>query len=615
MSSSLGAASQEPSPTSLDVDARPAEIDSDQLASANKRIEELEERQMQQQLEIRRLEDALRKASLVPAAHFASAGRIRVPSNSTKSVEEMTSATSGAPSSQLSPRTASSANEAELALSLASGMEGDASPCLRKAMAAAASHVGALPPLQSEQEVTEEVQQEAFECRSLPASFPSTPEMPVRELPAMEMASFLSHWQSFHSGAACAETTDFSACTPGSPSYGLPEYGTPTAAASQVNADGDQGQFPEHVWYRVAFCGGICVRAAPDVDAPRTGLTMPCNEVFAVSEAIQSADHRMYLRLADGRGWVFDDSALFPEDPAVVQGHWAPAQQEHVFPTVVSQEVLPPPQVPPSHHSSLQPGDTQCVKSTLAVSSGSSPHSCQQAYSLGSVAAASAGPPLGVPVPPPPQAPAPHAVSHAAMLAPPVQVPSQVPVAWYRVAFCGGISVRIAPDVDAPRTGLTLPCHQVFAVAETVLGNDQRLYLRLMDGRGWVFDDIMLVPEDPAVLRVDAQALQVHRVPAQGTAHSPQAVAPGGWQPGAIPLTGVPLSRGAPSVSGASPGRPVLSTALPGNAQQPWVASVSPAGGLREMPAANAFAGTTRRWTRGKRGGLKKHRRRHQHVD
>lgn len=30
------------------------------------------------------------------------------------------------------------------------------------------------------------------------------------------------------------------------------------------------------------------------------------------------------LRLADGRGWAFDDSALFPHDPSVVRGYWQP---------------------------------------------------------------------------------------------------------------------------------------------------------------------------------------------------------------------------------------------------------------------------------------------------
>lgn len=36
------------------------------------------------------------------------------------------------------------------------------------------------------------------------------------------------------------------------------------------------------------------------------------------------ADGRVYLRLADGRGWAFDDTTLFPHDPAVIRGYWSP---------------------------------------------------------------------------------------------------------------------------------------------------------------------------------------------------------------------------------------------------------------------------------------------------
>lgn len=43
------------------------------------------------------------------------------------------------------------------------------------------------------------------------------------------------------------------------------------------------------------------------------------NATLAVAEEILGADGRVYLRLADGRGWAFDDSALFPHDPSVVR--------------------------------------------------------------------------------------------------------------------------------------------------------------------------------------------------------------------------------------------------------------------------------------------------------
>merc|ERR1711904_757724 len=48
------------------------------------------------------------------------------------------------------------------------------------------------------------------------------------------------------------------------------------------------------------------------------------NETFAVQQRIQGADGRVYLLLADYRGWAFDDSALMPHDPSVVRGRWNP---------------------------------------------------------------------------------------------------------------------------------------------------------------------------------------------------------------------------------------------------------------------------------------------------
>merc|ERR1712224_864985 len=43
-------------------------------------------------------------------------------------------------------------------------------------------------------------------------------------------------------------------------------------------------------------------------------------------ERIQGLDGRVYLLLADGRGWAFDDSALIPHDPSVVRGRWTPME-------------------------------------------------------------------------------------------------------------------------------------------------------------------------------------------------------------------------------------------------------------------------------------------------
>jgi len=76
--------------------------------------------------------------------------------------------------------------------------------------------------------------------------------------------------------------------------------------------------------FRVAYRGGIALRQVPYFDGARNGATLLHNEIFSVSEEIQGSDGRLYLRLADGRGWAFDDSALMPHDPSVVRGCWAP---------------------------------------------------------------------------------------------------------------------------------------------------------------------------------------------------------------------------------------------------------------------------------------------------
>jgi hypothetical protein len=76
--------------------------------------------------------------------------------------------------------------------------------------------------------------------------------------------------------------------------------------------------------YRVSHGAGVDIRKSPGFDAPKTDVTLYCNEIFAVSEEVQASDGRVYLLLADGRGWAFDDSALNPQYPSVVRGQWVP---------------------------------------------------------------------------------------------------------------------------------------------------------------------------------------------------------------------------------------------------------------------------------------------------
>jgi len=94
-----------------------------------------------------------------------------------------------------------------------------------------------------------------------------------------------------------------------------------------------------NTWYRVAYLGGINLRAQPSVLAAHTGVTLNQNDMFAVSAEIAGSDGRVYLRLADGRGWAFDDSALVPHDPSVVRCDWTPER-------VAAVELALPPYLP-----------------------------------------------------------------------------------------------------------------------------------------------------------------------------------------------------------------------------------------------------------------------------
>merc|ERR1719392_381300 len=94
-----------------------------------------------------------------------------------------------------------------------------------------------------------------------------------------------------------------------------------TMIAPSTAFSGEAGRYP---WYRVSFVGGVDLRQGPSVEAPRSGETLCQNATFAAAEELLGADGRVYLRLADGRGWAFDDSALFPHDPSVMRGYWQP---------------------------------------------------------------------------------------------------------------------------------------------------------------------------------------------------------------------------------------------------------------------------------------------------
>jgi len=69
--------------------------------------------------------------------------------------------------------------------------------------------------------------------------------------------------------------------------------------------------------FQVAYVGGIHLLMSPSMKSGGTGTWLPCNDIFSVAVEAPSSDGRVYLRLCDGRGWAFDDTALMPHDPSV----------------------------------------------------------------------------------------------------------------------------------------------------------------------------------------------------------------------------------------------------------------------------------------------------------
>jgi hypothetical protein len=280
---------------------------------------------------------------------------------------------------------------------------------------------------------------EALPSTSVSSSLPTTPELPIREL-------------SLEDSAAVASFLEQQLRAPPVP---LVEMSAPVESPTAV--------VPHPTWYRVAFIGGISVREAPDVMAACTGLALPCNDVFGVSESVLGIDQRIYLRLADGRGWVFDDSLLVPSDPSVVKLIVAAPPGNFV-------------QSPCGSGGSyasvdMNPVQVQGQVMSVAISTSlapATPTSPQQINAL-STAPTPAIPGFGD--------------EYGNVIQPAfVSVP-------YLVELPGGIPVRVAPDLSAPLTGVMLLQGEVFHVSESMYGSDGQLYLCLADGRGWVMVD------------------------------------------------------------------------------------------------------------------------------
>lgn len=81
--------------------------------------------------------------------------------------------------------------------------------------------------------------------------------------------------------------------------------------ANTVSGDADAKEEEEpSVWRYVPDDGcHIDIRSVPAIAGSRTHERLIAGEVFRVSETFEGADGTLYLKLADGRGWVFESKA------------------------------------------------------------------------------------------------------------------------------------------------------------------------------------------------------------------------------------------------------------------------------------------------------------------
>jgi hypothetical protein len=230
-------------------------------------------------------------------------------------------------------------------------------------------------------------------------------------------------------------------------------------------------------------------------------VVLAINEIVEICEELPGSDGCIYLRLADGRGWAFDDSTLMPHDPSMVRGRWEQSQAESASPPPLTQQSSAPALPSPPLLSSTPAPDW---------------------WQAGQVRAAQASHlPVG----------AVDLQASAVATEDAFATAQETPRSWFRVAFLGGINLRTGPSIDAPLTGVTLPQNTLVSVAEEVVAEDGRLFLRICDGYSWCFDDSALIPEDPSVKRCAWVQQQPHvwcLIDADTVSDAPAAKSPSG---------------------------------------------------------------------------------------
>jgi len=227
--------------------------------------------------------------------------------------------------------------------------------------------------------------------------------------------------------------------------------------------------------YRVIYDSGVGLRFKPNLSSPRTGDDLVKGEVFECKTEVRRAGRR-YFELMDGRGWAFDWTEIDGERVELLEE--AATLYTVVFPDGV--------------YGLKWKSDTTMRFTRFA------------GFTTDSDAVALTGtgmteddilvlidedPVVGMPL---------GKVLERVWAASGRQPGNGL---YFRVVTKGayGIGIRTEPDVGGPRTGEDLIRGAVFEVDDVVQIDGEPLYLRLADGRGWVFDTSTIDPENPSV--------------------------------------------------------------------------------------------------------------------
>eukprot|EP00449_Zooxanthella_nutricula_P009942 CAMPEP_0198513768 /NCGR_PEP_ID=MMETSP1462-20131121/16266_1 /TAXON_ID=1333877 /ORGANISM="Brandtodinium nutriculum, Strain RCC3387" /LENGTH=478 /DNA_ID=CAMNT_0044243193 /DNA_START=21 /DNA_END=1454 /DNA_ORIENTATION=- len=217
----------------------------------------------------------------------------------------------------------------------------------------------------------------------------------------------------------------------------------------------------------------LVIRAEPDVDGQRTKETLAPGSLFDVLEERLGIDGVLYLRLSDGRGWAFDRKpGVGTMCERFAQGAEADNFWRYDAGDGQSLVVRTVPLIDgPKSDVVLQPGEVFCVSQEKAGADGvlfleladGRGWAFDQKPGVGKMCERHKAAKGNADVPPSPF--------------------------WRYIAKDGlPIFVRSEPDIDGPKTQVTLQPGELFCVTEEKRGPKDVMYLALADGSGWLFD-------------------------------------------------------------------------------------------------------------------------------